>query len=178
MPTTDVKARIDGLFPRIEDIPAAADFAPNGGTYPNGNLYLVDGEVRRWTGESQEVTSPVCVTRDGATARRVLGRHAALSREEALSALAAATHAFDNGRGAWPIMKVGGCIEAVQAFAGAMQKTREEAVRLLMWEIGKTRPDAEKEFDRTVQEDETNRDLLRDILLGRTSNFINTDYLF
>jgi glyceraldehyde-3-phosphate dehydrogenase (NADP+) len=27
-------------------------------------------------------------------------------------------------------------------------------------------------------EDDTNRDLLRDILLGRTSNFINTDYLF
>jgi hypothetical protein len=27
-------------------------------------------------------------------------------------------------------------------------------------------------------EDETNRALLRDILLGRTSNFINTDYLF
>jgi glyceraldehyde-3-phosphate dehydrogenase (NADP+) len=27
-------------------------------------------------------------------------------------------------------------------------------------------------------EDETNRELLRDILLGRTSNFINTDYLF
>jgi hypothetical protein len=27
-------------------------------------------------------------------------------------------------------------------------------------------------------EDETNRDLLRDIQLARTSNFINTDYLF
>ena len=28
-----------------------------------------------------------------------------------------------------------------------------------------------------VPEDDTNRYLLRDILLGRTSNFINTDYL-
>jgi glyceraldehyde-3-phosphate dehydrogenase (NADP+) len=146
-----VKARIEGLFPQIGDIPAAADFAPNGGTYPHGDLYLIDGEVRRWTGESQEVTSPVCVTRDGATARRLLGRHASLSRDEALSALAAATRAFDNGRGAWPTMKVGGRIEAVQAFVGAMQETREEVVRLLMWEIGKTRPDSEKEFDRTIQ---------------------------
>ena len=133
MPAADVKARIDGLFPRIEDVPAAADFAPSGGIYPGGDLYLIDGEVRRWTGESHEVTSPVCVTRDGATARRLLGRHAALSREDALAALAAAARAFDNGRGAWPTMKVGGRIEAVQAFVAAMQKTREEVVRLLMW---------------------------------------------
>jgi glyceraldehyde-3-phosphate dehydrogenase (NADP+) len=151
MPALDVKARIEGLFPRLEDVPASADFAPGGGTYPDGELYLVDGEVRRWTGDSHDVTSPVCVTRDGATNRRLLGRHAALSREVALSALAAAARAFDNGRGAWPTMKVGGRIEAVQAFVAAMQKTREEVVRLLMWEIGKTRPDSEKEFDRTVQ---------------------------
>jgi len=168
MPAADVKARIDGLFPRIEDIPPAADLAPNGGTYADGDLYLIDGEVRRWTGESQEVTSPVCVTRDGTTARRLLGRHAALSREEALSALAAATRAFDNGRGAWPTMKVGGRIEAVQAFVAAMQKTREEVVRLLMWEIGKTRPDSEKEFDRTVQYMLDTVDALKE--LDRTSS--------
>jgi glyceraldehyde-3-phosphate dehydrogenase (NADP+) len=151
MASTDVKARIDGLFPRAEDIPTAADFAPGGGTYAGGDAYLIDGEIRRWSGDSREVTSPVCVTRDGKTERRLLGRHAAVSREEALSALAAASRAFDNGRGAWPTMKVGGRIEAVQAFVAAMQKTREEVVRLLMWEIGKTRADCEKEFDRTIQ---------------------------
>ena len=32
-----------------------------------------------------------------------------------------------------------------------MQRVREESVRLLTWEIGKTRADSEKEFDRTVQ---------------------------
>jgi len=32
-----------------------------------------------------------------------------------------------------------------------MEKAREESVRLLMWEIGKTRADSEKEFDRTLQ---------------------------
>jgi glyceraldehyde-3-phosphate dehydrogenase (NADP+) len=151
MPAPDVKARIESLFPRIEDVPASADFAPGGGTFKDGDLYLIDGEVRRWPGESHAVTSPICVTSDGVTDRRLLGRHAALTREEALAALAAATRAFDNGRGAWPTMKVGGRIEAVQAFVAAMQKTREEVVRLLMWEIGKPRPDSEKEFDRTIQ---------------------------
>lgn len=151
MAATDVKARIDNLFPRIEDVPATADFAPNGGTYAGGDLYLIDGEVRQWTGESHEVTSPICVTRGGSTERRLLGRRAALSRDEGLAALAAASRAYDNGRGVWPTMKVGARLEATQAFVAAMQKTREEVVRLLMWEIGKTRPDAEKEFDRTVQ---------------------------
>jgi glyceraldehyde-3-phosphate dehydrogenase (NADP+) len=46
---------------------------------------------------------------------------------------------------------VGARVEAVAAFASAMEKTREESVRLLTWEIGKTRADSEKEFDRTVQ---------------------------
>ncbi len=148
---TDVKTRIDGLFPRLEDVPASADFAAGGGTYGDGDLYLVDGEIRRWTGDTHEVTSPICVMRDGITERRPLGRRAALSREEGLAALGAASRAYDNGRGAWPTMKVGARIEAVQAFVAAMQKTREEVVRLLMWEIAKPRPDAEKEFDRTVQ---------------------------
>jgi glyceraldehyde-3-phosphate dehydrogenase (NADP+) len=151
MSALDVKARIDALFPRLEDVPASVDFAPGGGICPDGNRYLIDGEVRRWSGECHEVTSPICVTRDGVTERRRLGRHAALTREEALAALAAAVRAFDNGRGAWPTMKPGGRIEAVQAFVAAMQKTREEVVRRLMWEIGKPRPDAEKEFDRTIQ---------------------------
>ncbi len=151
MPEVDVRSRIDALFPRIEDVPAAADFAPGGGVYPDGALYLVDGEVRRWTGESHPVTSPVCVSKSGTIERRLIGHHASLTRDEALSALAAAVRAYDHGRGAWPTMKVGGRVEAIEAFAGTMQKVREESVRLLMWEIGKTRADSEREFDRTVQ---------------------------
>src|SRR5512147_3264280 len=151
MPEMDVRSRIDALFPRIEDVPADADFAPGGGVYPDGALYLVDGEVRRWTGESHAVTSPVCVSKSGTIERRLIGHHASLTRDEALSALSAAVRAYDHGRGAWPTMKVGARVEAIEAFAEAMQKVREESVRLLMWEIGKTRTDSEREFDRTVQ---------------------------
>lgn len=39
----------------------------------------------------------------------------------------------------------------MEQFVQEMIKTREEVVRLLMWEIAKTRKDAETEFDRTVQ---------------------------
>ena len=151
MTTMDVRQRLDALFPRIEDVPAAADFAPGGGAYAGGTLYLVDGEVRRWTGATSEVTSPVCVVRDGRVERRRMGAHAALTKEEALAALGAAVRAWDHGRGRWPTMSVGARIDAVLAFVAGMEKAREESVRLLMWEIGKTRADSEKEFDRTVQ---------------------------
>ena len=151
MATMDVRQRLDALFPRIEDVPPAADFAPGGGVHPDGTLYLIDGEVRRWTGATSEVTSPVCVVRDGRVERRRMGAHAALTKEEALAALDAAVRAWDHGRGRWPTMSVGARIDAVLAFVAGMEKAREESVRLLMWEIGKTRADSEKEFDRTVQ---------------------------
>ena len=44
-----------------------------------------------------------------------------------------------------------------------MQEQRERVVRLLMWEIGKTRPDAEKEFDRTVEYIGDTIDALKDL---------------
>ncbi len=151
MATTDVRARIETLFPRNEDVPEAADFAPGGGVYTDGTLYLLGGELRRWTGETREVTSPVCVETNGRIERRGMGPRAALTKEEALAALRAAVAAWDHGRGRWPTMSVGARIEAVQALAAGMTKVREQSVRLLMWEIGKTRGDSEKEFDRTVQ---------------------------
>jgi glyceraldehyde-3-phosphate dehydrogenase (NADP+) len=44
-----------------------------------------------------------------------------------------------------------------------MQEQREEVVKLLMWEIGKTLPDAEKEFDRTVDYIRDTIDALKDL---------------
>jgi glyceraldehyde-3-phosphate dehydrogenase (NADP+) len=146
-----VSTKIAGLFPAISDIPAEADFAPGGGVYEGGDQYLVDGEVCRWTGSFDEVRSPVCVTTDGKTERRLIGRVARLHRDAALAALDAAVRAYDGGRGKWPTMRLADRVECLLHFCDLMQRQREETVRLLMWEIGKTRADSEKEFDRTVQ---------------------------
>ena len=150
MSEASVAERVGKLFPRVEDVPAEADFAPGGGLCQSGVEYLIGGEVRRWSGPTEEATSPVCVRAGGKLERRRLGPVASLSKEEALTALAAAERAYDQGRGQWPRMRVGARIECLQAFAAAMQQAREESVRLLMWEIAKSRADAEKEFDRTV----------------------------
>ena len=48
-------------------------------------------------------------------------------------------------------MKVEGRIAAMEKFVAQMKTKRDEIVKLLMWEIGKTLPDSEKEFDRTVE---------------------------
>jgi glyceraldehyde-3-phosphate dehydrogenase (NADP+) len=68
-----------------------------------------------------------------------------------LAGLEAAVKAWDNGRGAWPTMSVAGRIEAVEHFVACMLKVRDEVVRLLMWEIGKSLDDSRKEFDRTIE---------------------------
>eukprot|EP01137_Pigoraptor_chileana_P019035 Opistho-2@6367 len=65
--------------------------------------------------------------------------------------LDAAVKAFDHGRGEWPSMSVAHRIECVEKFTQQMITKRDEVVKLLMWEIGKSLGDSQKEFDRTVQ---------------------------
>jgi glyceraldehyde-3-phosphate dehydrogenase (NADP+) len=149
--TPTIADKVAALFPRPEEIPPEADFAPGGGRYERGVDYLIDGEIRTWAGEVGQVQSPVCVKRDGKAERRQMGPDARLSKAEALVALDAACRAWDHGRGRWPTMRVGERVERLQHFAAQMSSAREESVRLLMWEIGKSRADSEKEFDRTVQ---------------------------
>ena len=73
-----------------------------------------------------------------------------LGEEQANEALNSACHAFDRGKGLWPTMKVVDRIACMDKFVTQMKTKREEIVNLLMWEIGKTLPDSQKEFDRTI----------------------------
>src|SRR5512136_1201980 len=64
--------------------------------------YLVGGRLRSWDGPLQEVVSPLRL-RSGSARRSVrLGAYPLLTAKESLAALAAATRAYDHGRGAWP----------------------------------------------------------------------------
>lgn len=74
-----------------------------------------------------------------------------LTKEAAVEAVESAFNAYAGGRGLWPTLTVKKRVESMLLFVQGMEQKREEVVRLLMWEIGKTRKDAEKEFDRTVQ---------------------------
>ena len=94
--------------------------------------------------------SPVCLQEGDQLKQQVIGHTPLLTTKESLEALDAAVKAYDLGHGRWPTMSVTERIEHVESFLGAMRRKRDEVVKLLMWEIGKTLKDSEKEFDRTA----------------------------
>lgn len=112
--------------------------------------YLIDGELKTWTGNLNPVLSPVCLLNGDDLKQQVIGSTPLLTSKESLEALDAAVKAYDLGHGLWPTMSVTQRIEHVEKFLQAMRAKREEVVKLLMWEIGKTLKDSEKEFDRTA----------------------------
>ena len=135
------------LFPSEEEI--SSEHRPPSPVHQRS--YLVNGELKAWNGPVETVRSPVCVRgRDGALEQIELGSYPVGAEQEAEEALAAAVAAYDEGRGVWPTMTVADRIACMQDFTNQMIARRQEVVNLIMWEIGKSQADSEKEFDRTV----------------------------
>lgn len=125
--------------------------------------YLANGELRIWQGPIQDVLSPVCVKGSTGVARKLLGSYPMLTETEVLSILDTAIRAYDNGKGTWPTMPVAVRIRHIQDFACRMKLKKNEIVKLLMWEIGKSYTDSVKEFDRTMEYIEDTIDALKDL---------------
>ncbi|WP_298781056.1 NADP-dependent glyceraldehyde-3-phosphate dehydrogenase [uncultured Polaribacter sp.] len=111
--------------------------------------YLINGELKEWNGDTADVLSTISSTEKYQPT--LLGTVPNLGANEALEALDAAVNAYGKGQGLWPTMKVEGRIAAMEKFVAQMKTKRAEIVKLLMWEIGKAKPDSEKEFDRTIE---------------------------
>ncbi|MDZ4678968.1 MAG: NADP-dependent glyceraldehyde-3-phosphate dehydrogenase [Saprospiraceae bacterium] len=134
-------------FPAAADIPSEVRLSE---PYHLSD-YLVGGEIIRWKGEVQQVHSPIYVRIGEAFEPQHLGSYPLIGEKEALEALDAAVQAYNNGRGVWPTMSVEDRIRSMEAFTKMMVEQRSAVVKLLMWEIGKSLADSEKEFDRTVE---------------------------
>jgi glyceraldehyde-3-phosphate dehydrogenase (NADP+) len=147
------------LYPKPSAIPVEYSLSEP----VNQTEYLIDGELRQWDGPMHEVTSPVCVETEAGCRRVVIGCHPKLTGKESLEALAAASKAYDHGRGEWPTRSVQQRIEALADFAYRMEQKKSEMVRLLMWEIGKSYQDSEKEFDRTIAYIEDTLEAMKDL---------------
>lgn len=113
------------------------------------STYLVNGELQKWAGNTTEVYSTISST--DSYAPTLLGSIPDMGEKEALLALEAAHKAYNKGKGTWPTMRVKERIECMETFVIKMKSKRAEVVKLLMWEIGKSLADSEKEFDRTVE---------------------------
>jgi glyceraldehyde-3-phosphate dehydrogenase (NADP+) len=111
--------------------------------------YLINGILKVWDGNLNPVLSPVFVRKEKSYEQKTIGSTPLLTTKESMEALDAAVKAYDLGHGLWPTMSVTDRIDHVERFLKAMRGKRDEIVKLLMWEIGKSLKDAEKEFDRT-----------------------------
>ena len=112
------------------------------------NTYLVNGELKKWNGNTSEVYSTISSTTEYKPT--LLGSIPLLEEKQAMEALNAASSAYNNGQGLWPTMKVIDRISCMEKFVSQMKLKRDEVVKYLMWEIGKNYKDSQKEFDRTV----------------------------
>lgn len=115
----------------------------------NQDTYLINGELKKWEGQTSPVFSTISST--DAYGPTLLGSIPFMGEAEANEAVQAASEAYNNGQGLWPTMKVADRIKCMERFVEQMKTTRTEVVKLLMWEIGKSLGDSEKEFDRTVE---------------------------
>ncbi|MEM8807024.1 MAG: NADP-dependent glyceraldehyde-3-phosphate dehydrogenase [Cyanobacteria bacterium P01_G01_bin.38] len=153
------KTQSESIFPTADNIPEAFQLqAPI-----NQREYLINGELRHWNGDMETVLSPIHIQTDDGLVPATLGNFPLLTEQESLAALDAAVAAYDRGRGLWPTLSVAQRIEHMQDFAYRMQEKRDEVVKLLMWEIGKSYKDSQKEFDRTVTYIEDTIDALKDL---------------
>jgi acyl-CoA reductase-like NAD-dependent aldehyde dehydrogenase len=114
--------------------------------------YLVNGAFKSWNGPFNEIHAAICKpTSDENLERILIGKIPKTGLPEAIECLESAERAYDNGFGEWPMFSVEKRISYVEHFVGEMLKLRTEVVNLLMWEIGKSEKDSEKEFDRTIK---------------------------
>ncbi|WP_353077435.1 NADP-dependent glyceraldehyde-3-phosphate dehydrogenase [Flavobacterium sp.] len=118
----------------------------------NQDEYLVNGAFKSWDGPFNEIHAAICKpTSDENLERILIGKIPKTGLPEAFECLESAEKAYDNGFGEWPMFSVEKRISHVEHFVGEMLKLRTEVVNLLMWEIGKSEKDSEKEFDRTIK---------------------------
>jgi glyceraldehyde-3-phosphate dehydrogenase (NADP+) len=129
--------RLDELFPLQCEIPAEHRLS----VPIHQSRLLIDGELAAWDGPSQIVLSPIWTRgSDGALVPTEIGSHPKGSPEVTEAALTAAVNAYANGSGRWPTMTVADRIACTVEFTRQMLGRRDEVVRLIMWEVGKTCP--------------------------------------
>jgi glyceraldehyde-3-phosphate dehydrogenase (NADP+) len=134
------------IFPKANEIPDNAQL--NG---PVQGRLLIGGELLDSGFERRSVVSPIFTRSEKGTLEdTILGSTPQATATHMQNAVQAAADAWRSGTGQWPSARMEERLIAVAEFVRRMQLHRETIVRLLMWEICKTRADAEAEFDRTI----------------------------
>lgn len=138
------------LFPTAAELPAEFEVSSF-----NAKKFLVNGEVRDYTGATTDVVSSIRIrdTENGQPVlkTKVIGQLPAMTSAEALEALSAAEKAYDKGLGQWPTSSPEQRIACMRKFIENMKPQRELVAKIEMHEVGKSYEDCLKEFDRTIE---------------------------
>lgn len=102
------------------------------------------------TAEQCAVQGTTCSTDPTDLVPVEIGRMPQFQTSDTLQVLEVARKAWNGGSGEWTQMTHEQRLVAMERFFAKLSERRQEIVEVLMWEIGKNRPDAEAEFDRTV----------------------------
>ncbi|MBI9031863.1 NADP-dependent glyceraldehyde-3-phosphate dehydrogenase [bacterium] len=133
------------FFPKLSEIPEDIQVS-----FPlHQTKYLINGQLHEWRGEVENVYSSIYVN-EGDSLINNIGSYPLMDEKTALYALDSAVKAYNNGQGVWPKMTIEERIECFKHFVRLMKDQKKLVVNLLMWEIGKSLKDSEKEFDRTI----------------------------
>jgi glyceraldehyde-3-phosphate dehydrogenase (NADP+) len=151
--------QLPGLYPTAESIPAQFRLPAE----IHQREYLSGGEMKQWNGDVHTVLSPIAIQTAEGLKRKVIGSYPLCGEKEAMEALEAAVKAYNDGRGEWPTMSVSERIACMEKFTGKMIEKKDEIAKLIMWEIGKSWADSNKEFDRTIEYITATIDALKDL---------------
>jgi glyceraldehyde-3-phosphate dehydrogenase (NADP+) len=106
----------------------------------------VNGEIKTFTKSSDKIETAIYAGSE----RVVISEFARCDKEVALEALEAAQKAWGKGLGQWPSMKIQDRVKAMHGFLEDYKAAKGEMAELLMWDICKSKKDAEDEIDRTI----------------------------
>lgn len=155
--------KIEELFPKFNEIPNNHKLE-----FPIiQKEYLIDGEILQWNGEMKKVYSPIYI-KERDNFNNYIGEIPNMREKESQLAFDAAFRSYNQGNGVWAKMKNDDRIECLLKFTSLIKEKREKIVSLLIWEIGKSEKDSEKEFDRTISYIYDTIDALKN--LDRTSS--------
>ena len=83
------------------------------------DTYLVDGQLKKWTGETSDVYSTISSTENYAPT--LLGSIPTMGEDVADEVVKSAVAAYDNGQGLWPTMKVIDRIKGMENFTTSLR---------------------------------------------------------
>lgn len=86
----------------------------------------------------------------GCCSSTAIGSMPQMSTDQAIQVLEDAKSGWNKGNGEWAQMRLSERIRAIEKFIVELKKSRDEIIKVLMYEIGKNFKDAESEFDRTI----------------------------